>query len=143
MPKKTYTPKPRTYNPGEVGYRNRGRQTGLDPFDSSREYARMEGMFLQRLLTGTLRVQNPLVLLFLLTFGLMFVVLPVGIVYDSMTELTDLDFGLFCGLVSALLIGFLGLAMIISFVQNSTRPIRKWLYKKPNKRAGRRGKSKS
>ncbi len=139
MPNKNYTPKPRSYNPGEIGYRNRGRQTGLDPFDSSREYARMEGMFLLRLLTGTLRVRNPLALLFLLTFGLMFIALPVGMVYDSVTQPTDLDYGLFCGLISVILIGFLGLAMLISFIQNSTRPVWKWLCKEPDKRAGKRG----
>lgn len=101
MPNKNYTPKPRSYNPGESGYRNRGRQTGLDPFDSYQEAGRMEGLFFRHLLRGTLRTHNPMVVLILLVGGFLLTVGALGMVVGVITDNSygDLDNALWLGMM--------------------------------------------
>lgn len=123
MPKKTYTPKPRTYQPGEVGYRNRGRQTGLDPFDTSREAGRMEGLFYRHLLRGTLRTRNPIAVMILLVCGGLLTAVAVGIVFTTLNEPYLLDS--LCGVlyigIFVFFMGGLGLLMLRAGLTNAAQ----------------------
>ncbi|MBI5931631.1 MAG: hypothetical protein HY862_20145 [Chloroflexi bacterium] len=123
MPNKNYTPKPRNFNPGEVGYRNRGNRTGLDPFDTSREAGRMEGLFYRNLIRGTLRTRNPILVLFLLAGGVILIGGAVGMVtgiyadrdyYDGLSEL-------FCVGTMIVLFAGLGLLMLRASLTNAVR----------------------
>ena len=55
---------------GWPGYRTREGRSGLDPYDNDAEAGHMAGFFLQRLLTGKLRIRNPFILLLLAALGL-------------------------------------------------------------------------
>lgn len=123
MPKKTYTPKPHTYQPGEVGYRNRGRQTGLDPFDTSREAGRMEGLFYRHLLRGTLRTRNPMVVLVLMVLGGLLVSGAIGMISGMVNDpyFAD-DFGsIFCIGTMVVFMGGLGLLMLRAGLTNAAQ----------------------
>ncbi len=123
MPNKNYTPKPRSYNPGEVGYRNRGRQTGLDPFDTSREAGRMEGLFYRHLLRGTLRTRNPIVVLILLTGGVLLTGGAVGMISGMMNDPYMVgDFGIiFCLGTMVVFMAGLGLLMLRAGLTNAAQ----------------------
>lgn len=56
--------------PGHFGYRNRGRQTGLDYVDTQTEWGYAQGLFLKSLLTFKLRTRNLAVLLMMGIFVL-------------------------------------------------------------------------
>ncbi|MFC1879001.1 hypothetical protein ACFLZW_03725 [Chloroflexota bacterium] len=47
---------------GWPGYRTRPGRSGLDPLDNHFEWAHMQGVFLRRLFTGSLRTKNPIYL---------------------------------------------------------------------------------
>ncbi|MCQ3929262.1 MAG: hypothetical protein DPW16_02290 [Chloroflexi bacterium] len=123
MPKKTYTPKPHTYHPGEVGYRNRGRQTGLDPFDTSREAGRMEGLFYRHLLRGTLRTRNPIVVFILLTGGVLLTGGAMGMASGMVNDpYMAGDFGIiFCLGIMVVFMAGLGLLMLRAGLTNAAQ----------------------
>ena len=142
MPNKNYTPKSHSYNPGEVGYRNRGRQTGLDPFDTSREAGRMEGLFYRHLLRGTLRTRNPIVVLILLTGGVLLTVGAGGMISGMVNDpyFAD-DFGsILCIGTMVIFMGGLGLLMLRAGLTNAAQMSGRWWrrqFKKTNKHRNR------
>lgn len=144
MPNKNYTPKSHSYNPGEVGYRNRGRQTGLDPFDTSREAGRMEGLFYRHLLRGTLRTRNPIAVIILLGLGGLLTVGAVGMIFGMVNDRYWAgDFGsIFCIGTMIVFIGGLGLLMLRAGLTNAAQMsgLTRWWrrqFKKTNKHRNR------
>ena len=61
---------------GEVGYRTRNGMTGLDPIDTQKEYAFARGVFIRKLLTGTLRTRNPIYLVVMAAIAAILLLLP-------------------------------------------------------------------
>jgi hypothetical protein len=52
--------------PGWPGFRNRSDRSGLDPVDSYKELAFLEGIFIRKLITLQLRTRNPFYLAMML-----------------------------------------------------------------------------
>lgn len=122
MSKKNYTPRPPQYRPGDIGYRNRGGQSGLDPFDSSRELSRLEGVFIRHLIRGTLRVRNPFTVLVLLTVGSLLVAAVVGMASGMSESLEIYSFGsLVCVVPIMILLAGIGLMMVRAGISNAAR----------------------
>ena len=93
--------------PGQPGYRIRPSHTGLDPFDTSLESGRIEGLFIRNLFTGRLRTRKPVYLAAMIFFGLLtFLPLPCALAEDSRAR--DGDIFLICFFP----LGIVGIALL-------------------------------
>jgi hypothetical protein len=105
--------------PGWPGYRTRDGRSGYDPIDSRTEAAHTFGTFLQKLLTGKLRIRNPVYLFFLGVSGFVLLI-PLFIAILEMVNgnLISWDEWIFL-----LITGMIGLAMMINFIKSLVRMI--------------------
>ena len=73
--------------PGWPGYRTRSNRSGLDPVDSYREQAFLEGMFIRKLFPLQLRTRNRFYLFLMLLFGLGLLALSLPFIFYAFTDL--------------------------------------------------------
>jgi hypothetical protein len=99
---------------GWPGYRTREGRSGLDPYDNDAEAGHMAGVFLQRLLTGRLRIRSSIGLLLLAVLG-------VGCLLPLLLAIQEALRGNILPLSAWLTIGLaglLGIAMLVNLVRN-------------------------
>jgi hypothetical protein len=86
-PPKNQKPFPKSDIPGFPGYRTRDDRSGLDPVESYREEAFMEGFFIRKLFTLQVRTRNPLYLVLMFVFGVSLLFLALGLGLPSIPGL--------------------------------------------------------
>ena len=100
--------------PGWPGYRTRDGRSGYDPIDTRTEVAHTVGTFIQYLLTGRLRIKNPMYLVLSGVLGLALVtplILVVAETFNGNTFLLD-------AWITLLIVGIVGLAVLVNFFKN-------------------------
>jgi len=103
--------------PGWPGYRTRDGRSGYDPIDNDFEAAHVTGAFVQSLFTGKLRLRNPLALVLSGLAGLL-LVFPLLL---AITESVRGNLLPWEGLLTFLVAGLIGLALLVNFVKNLMR----------------------
>ena len=109
---------------GSPDYRNREGQSGLDPVDTYKSQANIEGTFLQRLFAFNLRTRNIFSLMLMLVFGVSTTILMLMAGFGVLGTPTQKnpDFienvgGIF--LIFVICLGlFIGIALLINFSIN-------------------------
>lgn len=110
--------------PGFPGYRTRQDRSGLDPLDTNRETAFMEGTFYRKLFTLKLKTRNPIYLALMFISGIFASVFMSFALYWIITEpkYGAGNFVYYLGfIILCLLWGFflsVGLALLANFVVN-------------------------
>ncbi len=109
--------------PGDIGYRTRRGRTGLDPIDTSREAASLEGRFIRRLFTGKLQTRKPVYLLIMAVAAIALLALPlIGILSNiGMAGQAD-SFQILC---AALCLWPVGLACLYNTIRSISARYRK------------------
>ncbi len=103
--------------PGWPGYRTRDGRSGYDPIDNDFEAAHVTGAFVQSLFTGKLRLRNRLALVLSGLAGLL-LVFPLLL---AITESVRGNLLPWEGLLTFLVAGLIGLALLVNFVKNLRR----------------------
>lgn len=110
--------------PGFPGYRTRQGRSGLDPLDTNREAAFMEGVFLRNLFAFRLRTRNPFHLVLMVIFGAVTTVFMSFFFYALLSSPLNGERNLAFYLTISfnfLLLGFIlliGLALLVNFMIN-------------------------
>ena len=107
--------------PGWPGYRTREGRSGLDPIDTRTEAAHTFGTLIQNLFTGQIRVRNPVVLFLYGAAGLVLVAPFILAVSEAVKgSLFAWDAWILLGVA-----GILGLALLVVFIKNLVRIMRR------------------
>ena len=103
--------------PGWPGYRTREGRSGYDPIDTRTEAAYTTGTFLQKLFSGQLKINNPLVLVLSCVVGLALVAPLILAIVDAMEgNLFSAD-----AWIPFLIAGIVGIAMLFNFIKKLIR----------------------
>jgi hypothetical protein len=107
--------------PGWPGYRTRDGRSGLDPIDTRTEAAHVSGTLIQQLLTGRLRVRNPIVLFLMGVCGLALVA-PLVFAITQMPSGSSFPWEAWA---LFLLTGLVGWALLVNVGKNLMRRVAK------------------
>jgi hypothetical protein len=100
--------------PGTPGYRNRPGRSGLDYLDTQFEFARMEGIFLRHLFTGSLRASAPLYLYGMLLLGILCVAPAImGLLFNAPFNTYTIFSWCYVAVMAPV-----GMALLVNFVRN-------------------------
>ena len=125
LPKSSRKPKRRSNEhessalPGWPGYRTREGRSGYDPIDTRTEAAHTAGTLLQKLFTG--QVKNPLYLFLLAVVGLVLLT-PLVLGISEAMKGNQLPWNAW---IFLLITGIAGLVILINFLRNLLRRIRR------------------
>lgn len=103
--------------PGWPGYRTRDGRSGYDPIDNDFEAAHVTGAFVQSLFTGKLRLRNRLALVLSGLAGLL-LVFPLLLATAEIARGNLLPWE---SVLTFLIAGLIGLALLVNFVKNLRR----------------------